>query len=184
MRTMKPSDDDIRIRDEFKHGDPGRIITLHGEVYGTEFGYPIEFEAFVARTVATFVLDDGANGRIWFAERGEDVLGCAAIVDRPDNMGQLRWVVVHPKARGLGLGRKLLAKAMDYCTEKGFRSVYLETTDGLEASRHLYDALGFEVIEETTEDLWDGKRAFIVMEKKLKPEDQSGGLGGKHTRGH
>ena len=96
--------DNISIRNELRSGDLGRVIALHGECYDMLPGFGLAFEAFVARTVAEYILDTGAKGRIWMAERGGRLVGCTAIVLRDVDRGQLRWVLVDQSARGLGLG--------------------------------------------------------------------------------
>ena len=159
--------DDISIRTDLRPGDLGRIISLHGEVYDPLGGYGLTFEAFVGRTIAEFVLDNNARGQIWLAERGERLVGCTAIALRDGSRGQLRWVLVDPSARGRGIGKQLVNSAMDYCREKGCESVFLETTDGLPESQTLYEKLGFTVISEAVEELWDGPRPLIIMEMSL-----------------
>lgn len=159
--------DGIEIRDELRVGDLGRIITLHGEVYDVLPGYGLSFEAYVARTVAEYFLDAGANGRIWLAERDGRLLGCAAMVLRENKEGQLRWVLVAEAARGVGLGRELVNRTLDYARANGCSRVFLETTDGLPESQQLYETLGFEVTSNEREELWDGVRPLIRMELPL-----------------
>lgn len=160
--------DDIIIRHDLRVGDLGRIIALHGEVYDALPGYGLTFEAYVARTIAEYVLDAGGTGRIWLAERDERLVGCAAMILRDEEQGQLRWVLVDQSARGMGLGKDLVNRALDYARDHGCSRVFLETTDGLSESQSLYDALGFEVISDVREELWDGIRPLIHMEMKLK----------------
>jgi GNAT superfamily N-acetyltransferase len=157
----------ISIRHELRIGDLGRIVTLHGECYDTLPGFGITFEAFVARTLADYVLDDGANGRIWLAERDDRLVGCTALVLRDGNRGQIRWVLVDPSARGIGLGKELMDRAMDWGQEQGCTVLFLETTDGLPESQTLYEKLGFEVVYDAPEELWDGIRPLIKMELAL-----------------
>lgn len=168
------TENEIKVRTGLKPGDIGRIIELHGVEYEPAQGYGIRFEAFVARTLAEFVLDDGGVGRIWMAERDGRLEGCAAIVHRPGNAGQLRWVLLGARARGQGLGRRLVEAALAYCRGRGFQRVYLETTDGLDASSALYRSLGFNVVAEELEELWNGTRPLIIMELKLRPERAGG----------
>jgi len=159
--------DDISIRTVLRPGDLGRIISLHGEVYDPLGGYGLQFEAFVGRTIAEFVLDNEARGQIWLAERDDRLLACTAIALREQKRGQLRWVLVDPSERGRGIGKQLVNAAMDYCREKGCKQVFLETTDGLPESQTLYEKLGFTVTSETIEELWDGPRPLIKMEMDL-----------------
>lgn len=157
---------DITIRTGLRPGDLGRIISLHGEGYQEEAGpFGLTFEAFVGRTIAEFVLDNGARGRVWLAERGTHLVGCAAMVDRGD-MGQLRWIIVSPSARGLGLGAKLIDAAMSYATERQFKAVFLETTPGLDASMGIYQKLGFEIVNEEMHPLWTEEPLPVLTMRK------------------
>ena len=155
------------IRCDLRPGDLGRLIALHGTAYEQLDGFGIRFEAYVARTIAEYALDNDANGRIWFAERGQRLIGCAAIVRRDNKRGQLRWVVVEPSERGTGIGKKLVNAALSYCHDIGCDCVYLETTIGLSESQALYEKLGFTVTSETVEELWAGSAPMIVMQLDL-----------------
>lgn len=157
----------IRVRSDLQGGDLGRLISLHGSLYEPREEYGLSFEAYVAKTVAEYVLDNQARGRIWLAERGQDLVGCAAIAERDGGRAQLRWVLVRPDQRGLGLGRALVELALDYAVGRDFREIYLETTDGLEASMRLYHRLGFVITEQLTAPLWHGERLLIRMVRKL-----------------
>ena len=159
--------DTISVRDELRAGDLGSIVALHGKCYEALPGFGLAFEAYVARTVAEYILDAGAKGRIWIAERDGRLVGCTAIVLRDENRGQLRWVLVDQSARGLGLGKRLVNNALQFCRENGCKEVFLETTDGLPESQALYDALGFEIVSHESEILWDGVRPLIHMKLEL-----------------
>jgi N-acetylglutamate synthase-like GNAT family acetyltransferase len=154
---------DISIRHDLQVGDLGRVVALHGTVYDTLPGYGLKFEAYVARTVAEYFLDAGGIGRIWMAERNGHLVGCAAMVLREGGLGQLRWVLVDTSARGIGLGKDLVNRALDYARSNACSSVFLETTDGLPESQRLYEKLGFAVTSNEREELWDGERPLIRM---------------------
>lgn len=157
----------ITIRTELRCGDLGKIIALHGLMYEAEPGFGLPFEAYVAKTIAEYVLDNASRGCVWLAEHDDTLVGCVAIAERDGNVGQLRWVLVHDRLRGIGLGRRLIAAAVDYCRERGLEKVMLETTDGLEASRMLYQQMGFKTVWQGMTNLWAGERVFIKMEKML-----------------
>src|SRR5210317_751939 len=159
--------DTISVRDELRAGDLGSIVALHGKCYEALPGFGLAFEAYVARTVAEYILDAGAKGRIWIAERDGRLVGCTAIVLRDEDRGQLRWVLVDQSARGLGLGKRLVNDALQYCRDNGCKEIFLETTDGLPESQALYDALGFEIVSSESEFLWDGVRPLIHMKLEL-----------------
>jgi GNAT superfamily N-acetyltransferase len=159
--------DDISVRQNLRCGDLGRVVSLHGEAYEPLGGYGLRFEAYVARTIAEYVLDNDARGCIWLAERGSSLVGCTAVALREDESAQIRWVVVDPSARGAGLGHDLVGRAVDYCRDVGCASVYLFTTDGLPESQALYEKLGFRTTSNEVEDLWDGPRPLIRMQLDL-----------------
>ena len=157
----------ISIRDEIGAGDLGRIVALHGHVYDELDGFGLAFEAYVAKTISEYVLENECRGKIWLAECDGRLVGCAAIAERENNAGQLRWVLVDSECRGTGLGRRLVEDAINYCRQRGFNSVFLETTSGLSESMALYDKLGFKTVSETVVDLWDGPGDLITMELQL-----------------
>ena len=157
----------ITVRHDLRCGDLGRLIELHGTAYEAMPGFGLSFEAFVARTIAEYILDNRARGRIWLAERGDRLVGCAAIALRDRDRAQLRWVLVDPSARGIGLGRQLVEAALLYSADEGATEVFLETTDGLAESQALYEALGFETYFNEPAELWDGVRPLIKMRLPL-----------------
>lgn len=159
--------EDISIRTDLRAGDLGRIIELHGRAYDSLPGFGLPFEAFVAQTIAEYVLNNEGRGCLWLAERGGELVGCTAIVLRDNQAGQLRWVLVDHSARGLGLGGRLVDAALSYCREQECRSIFLETTDGLPESQALYEKLGFVVTSDEIDELWDGPRPLIVMRLEL-----------------
>lgn len=160
----------VTIRTTLLPGDLGRIVALHGTAYQSFEGFSLRFEAYVARTIAEFVLDNNARGCIWLAENDGELAGCAAIAERPGNVAQLRWVLVDAAFRGSGLGRRLVNHAIDYSAARDFDCVRLETANGLEASMRLYQQLGFRTVSSGEAELWDGPRTLIEMEKPLRPD--------------
>jgi GNAT superfamily N-acetyltransferase len=159
----------FNIRTDLRCGDLGRIVALHGTAYESFDGFGLRFEAYVARTVAEYVLDNDAQGKIWLADGHGALAGCAAIAERPGNVAQLRWVLVDTASRGTGLGRTLVTHAIDWCVAHNFDCIRLETTEGLPASMHLYRKLGFHTVSSEVAELWDGPRTLIRMEKSLAP---------------
>ncbi|WP_291200834.1 GNAT family N-acetyltransferase [Hyphomonas sp.] len=158
----------IRLRSDWRPGDRDLIVDLHRRGYAGEgLRFAAGFADYVDLTVAEAGLGAPGNAsRVWFAERGAEALGCAAMIDRGAR-GQLRWVVLLPEARGFGLGKALFGAAMDHAAAQGWREVYLETTDGLAASMQMYLADGFAVTRDSEEELWDGPGRMIVMTRRL-----------------
>lgn len=140
---------EITLRHEIRPGDLGRVTTLHGALYADEYGFDVTFEAYVALTLGEFAraVRPGQD-RLWIAERGDEVVGSIGIIGREGNAAQLRWFLVHPSARGRGLGWRLLEESLAFCRAARYESVYLWTVHTLEAAARLYTAAGFRLTEE------------------------------------
>ena len=145
----------IIIRQELKPGDIGFLTNLHGILYEQEYGFDKTFEAYVARGFADFVLSDETDkGCIWLAEAEGNIIGSIAIVKFSEDIAQLRWYLVVPGFRGIGLGKKLISEALAYCRDQQFKSVFLWTTSELSAAAQLYIKSGFRKTEVKTHHIW------------------------------
>lgn len=132
---------------EPKPGDMGRVIQLHGELYAREFGYDTTFEALVAEIAAAFVRNyDPAWERCWIAEQDGEVVGSVFLVRASKTVAKLRLLVLDPKARGQGLGRRLTQACIGFAREKGYRKMVLWTQSHLAAARAIYKAEGFKKV--------------------------------------
>ncbi|GAA2561971.1 GNAT family N-acetyltransferase [Winogradskya consettensis] len=80
-----------------------------------------------------------------FGEGGEPV-GCAGLRLAEPSVGEVTKVYVHPSARRLGLGRRLLAAIEDAALDRGLRTLRLDTRSDLVEARALYAAIGFREI--------------------------------------
>jgi GNAT superfamily N-acetyltransferase len=141
---MNLPDATIALRHDLRPGDLGRVIEQHGVLYAAEYGFDHTFEAYVAGTLAELGgTAPPGPGRLWLAERDGALLGSIGIVGREDGAAQLRWLLLHPDARGRGLGRRLVDEALAYCRDSGYRSVYLWTVHVLTDAARLYVAAGF-----------------------------------------
>lgn len=160
-------DDRVTIRQGDWPAEAGLIVDLHMRGYASEDDrFSVEFGRHVAETLEDARANAGPASRVWFAEAGGERIGCTAMIDRGER-GQLRWVVLLPEARGLGAGRALFETAMSHAREQGWSEVYLETTDGLEASMAMYIKAGFSEMSNEELDLWHGPGRLIVMSKQL-----------------
>ena len=51
-----------------------------------------------------------------------------------------------PKARGLGLGRTLIEKCLEFAKDTGYKNVYLESMPELKQALKVYEKFGFEYL--------------------------------------
>jgi len=169
-RCNLPNPDDIRspqdvtLRTQLKPGDIGSIVHMHGVIYAREYGFDHTFEAYVAGPLAECVRAASPRDRIWLAERAGQVVGCIAIVAASEKVAQLRWFLVDPAIRGLGLGKKLFHEAVAFCKETGYGSIILWTVSALTAAAHLYQAAGFKKVAEKPGRRW----GVDVIEEKYE----------------
>ena len=135
----------IRLRAP-RAGDMGRVVQLHGELYAREFGYDTTFEALVAGIAAGFVRDfDPKRERCWIAAMDGEVVGSVFLVKQSLNKAKLRLLIVDPKARGQGLGRRLTRACIAFARKKRYRKIVLWTQSHLAAARAIYQAENFKL---------------------------------------
>ena len=61
---------------------------------------------------------------------------------------QLRWFLIHPDYRALGIGKELLKKALHFCKKRKYKHIFLWTTSELTEAAHLYTRFGINKTEE------------------------------------
>lgn len=155
-----PAKEEVNIRSDLKPGDAGYLIHLHGWIYAEECGYNHEFEGYVCKTIYDlFENYNPEKDRFWFVEVDGKMIGAIAIVGHSDKRAQLRWFILHPEFRGSGLGWTMLNKALQFCQEKGYQQVFLETTEDQKTAIKMYIKSGFRKVAEHETRMW-GKRLF------------------------
>lgn len=137
----------VAIRALGRPGDLGWVVMAHGEVYAAEFGWDTRFEALVARIVADYAGGhDPAREAAWIAEVDGQRAGCIFCVAADDETAKLRILLVHPAARGHGLGDLLVAACLEFARGAGYSRMQLWTNDVLAAARSIYLRHGFTLI--------------------------------------
>jgi DNA-binding MarR family transcriptional regulator/GNAT superfamily N-acetyltransferase len=149
-------------------GDMGWVVQAHGELYAREYGWDERFEALVAEIVAKFVTGfDARRSRCWIAERDGERAGSVFVVPEAKSVAKLRLLLVDPRARGCGLGTRLVREAIDFARARGYRRLVLWTQSNLAAARAIYRACGFELRKSEPHAAFGVKLTGEYWEKRL-----------------
>ena len=130
-------------------GDMGWVTSANAALYAKEYGWDLTYEALVARITADFI--DNFNPkreRCWIAELDGERVGSVFVVRKTDEIAKLRLLILDPKARGLGLGRRLVEECLRFAKSAGYSSMTLWTQGILIAARAIYAQAGFKLVAE------------------------------------
>jgi putative acetyltransferase len=129
----------VEIR-EFEAGDAAAFRALNEE-WITRFFALEEKDLAMLGDPETNILARG--GRIFFAICDGIAAGCVALQPMGDGEFEIGKMAVTPASQGLGLGRKLMLRAIEAARESGATRLYLETNHVLTPAIALYESVGF-----------------------------------------
>jgi putative acetyltransferase len=137
---MAPNPSEVMIR-EFERGDETAFQKLNEE-WITEFFDSLEpqDEAVIGAPQRNIL---EAGGRIFFAVRQCQIVGCCALVAGTHGY-EVAKMAVTVSARGAGIGRKLLEQVIAAARELGATRLFLETNRKLAPAIRLYESAGFQ----------------------------------------
>lgn len=136
IRTIQPGDNQalaVIIRNalaEFGANKPGTVY-------------------YDATTDALYELFRQQGSIYYVAEENGVLIGGAGIYPSPGlpaGTCELVKMYLSPTARGKGIGKLLIEKALAFATEAGYRNVYIETMPELRKAMSVYEKFGFKYL--------------------------------------
>ncbi|PCD34194.1 hypothetical protein FGRA07_08512 [Fusarium graminearum] len=167
----------ISIESGYRPGLLARCLEMHITHYHPVNSWGLAFETSVAAAWADLIqrLETNPRNQVFAAVQETDdpaaftqkIVG-TILVDA-ENMkqpgtAQIRGFIVDERARGLGVGKKLLNAAMEFVQEQGFDRVSLYTSRTQETSLFLYNKAGFQIVEDVEKDLWGWKTNELQLQ--------------------
>lgn len=129
-------------------GDLGWVVHRHGALYRQEYGWDGP-ERLAAEIAAGFLeYHDPTCERGWIAERDGGIAGSVVLMCDTPEIARLRLLYVEPAARGLGIGTRLVAEGVRFARQAGYLRIALRTVDPLQSARRIFEAAGFELVDE------------------------------------
>jgi len=149
LLSAQPGSETHYLIRQHQLGDMGWVVHQHGVLYAQEYGWDEQFEALVAEITAKFIRNfDPKRERCWIAEIDGENVGSVFLVKKSKTAAQLRLLLVDPKARGLGIGKRLVSECERFARQAGYRKIVLWTNSVLDAARHIYEEAGYRLIHE------------------------------------
>lgn len=141
---------------EYVKGDERYIIDRQLSLYESERNFTSDIWKSYLKNGVREMLDYFRKDKdaIFILENNGIKVGCAAIKHDSEDIAQFRYFFVEPELRGIGAGRMLLAKALDFCRDKGYKHVFLWTVSAQETARRLYTSQGFEMTQTHEDNSW------------------------------
>ena len=138
IREIQPNDNpDIAkvIRQVFIDNNLPKIGTAFADIYLDTL-----FEVYNTPKSIYFIVEN----------ENQVIGGCgiAQLENSKENICELQKMYFLPKARGIGMGFKMMELCLQKANEFGFESVYLETLPEMLDAQKLYKKVGFEYLSE------------------------------------
>jgi DNA-binding MarR family transcriptional regulator/GNAT superfamily N-acetyltransferase len=156
-------------------GDMGWIVYRQAILYAEEYGWDGTYEALAAEIVAQFIKNyDPRCERAWVAEKDGQRAGAALVAKESEGIAKLRLLHVERKARGLGIGKRLVEECIRFARQAGYQKMTLWTQSILHAARDIYKKAGFQLVHEEKHHRFGKNLTAETWELNLRTTAQLG----------
>lgn len=135
----------LEIREVHSIEDLERIKELFIE-YASSRDYEICFNGFKHELAALPEYYASPHGKLLLAIEGYNAIGCIALKRVSNEICELRRLYVRPSGRGKGIGRGMVAKAVESAKELGYNKIQLETMPIMKEAISIYRSNGFKQV--------------------------------------
>ena len=143
--TAPPPASDVEIMEiDAEHPDATWCLERYFAELASRFDDGFDAALSTAPTVDEF---RPPRGLFLIARRGNEPIGCAGLKLPSGKPAEIKRMWVAPSARGLGLGRRLLAELERAAVREGARAIRLETNKALTEAIGLYRSAGYREVE-------------------------------------
>ena len=101
----------------------------------------------------SYILEDG--GEVFFAILDGEVVGTAAMIQTDKGIYELAKMAVARQFQGLGIGKKLLKRCVDFSKEREATEIFLITNDSLKPALSLYLSFGFVLNDQNDDNRYE-----------------------------
>ena len=107
------------------------------------------------------------GGDVLIASSEDRIVGCAALIPAGEGVFELSKMAVDAAERGRGIGRQLLAAALERARELGATSLFLVSNSRLAPAVGLYESVGFRHVPPDEIGPMHYERADVFMKLQL-----------------
>ena len=151
----------LRATNEEHYGEAKKLF----KEYALFIKIDLAFQQFDLEIKKIREMYSAQEGGITLCRMDEKYIGCVAIRKIEDSIGEVKRMFVQPNFQGLGVGKKLLEKALAMAEECNYSLLRLDTLAHMSSAIHLYKAYGFYEIPPYYHN---PNNTAVFFEKKLK----------------
>lgn len=120
----------------------GALFREYQALLGVDLSFQ-DFDAEVSQLPGAYA---PPGGRLLLASYDGAPVGCVALRAAGPSRAEMKRLFVRPSARGLGVGRALVALVLDEARAVGYSEVVLDTLPTMTQAQGLYEEFGFRDI--------------------------------------